>query len=438
MPLDRLATLVFPTCTVVLAQMYLFMLLSDFRFDRQSVRRAAAAVCFFILAAFHAVSLLWFNGERTIPCTFCTLVVPGAVFEWIVSRYRGARFIFTSCISALSVSIVDFCAYLTSRMLADGVVWFSIAMRVVNVILWCIAMYLMVGKQYRRALNVVEKSWNVLILVVFSMYALLILLAVYPDSITGRPEDMPVAMVSGVVLLLMVVVLLQMIYNSMDATERRQKETILRGQLELSRTQHDLLSAQYDEIRRLRHDMKYHMNVLNGYVQSGNYDKLALYLRDYQATQAVINEPLPVFTKNAAVNTLAAYYDRRAKAAGISAEWSIALPEAPAIDEVSLTAVLGNALQNALEGCENLADSRKPFIRCAAFVKKNKLVLRVENTAEKPRENDAGRILSRKPQHTGIGLASIESVTELNRGHCRYYYHDGVFTVEIILPLGES
>ena len=438
MPAERIATLILPTCAMVFAQIYLFTLLSDFRFERRFVQRISVLYGFGLLALCHAASILLCGGERTLLCTVFTLILPELAFQWFISRHRGARFFFTCCISALSVCIVDFCAYLTAYFLLGNNPWFAIAMRVINIVLWCIAMRLMVGAQYRRALNVVEKNWGVLILVVLSMYALLTLLALYPTDIADRPGDMPVAMVSGVVLLLMVVVLLQMIYNSMDATERRQKETVLRGQLELSRTQHELLSAQYDEIRRLRHDMKYHMNVLNGYVQSGDYEKLASYLQEYQATQAVLNEPLPVFTKNVAMNTLAGYYDRRAKAVTIPVEWSLSLPEVLSIDEVSLTAVLGNALQNALEGCESLPEGEEKFIRCTALVKKNKLILRVENSAAAPEKNDAGRILSHKPSHTGIGLASIESVTELNRGHCQYFYRDGVFTIEIVLPLAEN
>ncbi|MDD4851254.1 MAG: GHKL domain-containing protein [Gemmiger sp.] len=434
MPIAEVASLVVNTTVLVVAQMFLFVQLSELRYDR---RKVAIFTCF-VAAVLLMVCIggnLIKGGWRDARWTLITLTIPSLIYFFVISRYRGIKFVITYCISDLSIALIDFFAFMAAWLLSGGNFWVDTLLRSGGLLLWCLALRFLIGDRYRKALALLDKGWGIMLLTTFSMYVLMELLAAYPTGIYERPQDMPIAMVMVAVMELMVIVLVQVIYNTLDAKERALREQALRGQLALAKRQHTLMAERYDEVRRMRHDMKYHMNILAGYASTKNYDKLLAYLADYQADLAALSEDMPVYTKNDTVNILVNYYDHCAKEAGIRTEWNLQLPEKLPLDDVYLTTLVGNILQNALEGCLRLPPSAERYLLGTFQVAKNSLLLHSKNSAQPVPLNEEGRLVSQKTGQPGLGLASIEYIVGQYNGYVSYRFEEDCFVIEAVLPL---
>lgn len=437
MPAAELASLIVNTVALVVAQMFLFVQLSEFRYDRRKVTIATAFFSAFILVICIGGNIIK-GGWRDANWTVLTLTVPSLVYFLIVSKYRGVKFVVTYCISDLSIALIDMLAFLAAWLISGGNFWVDTIMRSRAIALWCVALRFLIGDKYRKALGVVQKGWVVLMLITFAMYILMNVISAYPTGIYERPQDMPVAMLMMAVMELMVIVLIQVIYNALEAKETALSEQALRAQLTLGKRQHTLMTERYDEMRRIRHDMKYHMNIIAGLAQTKSYDKLVAYLADYQADLSALSDDMPVFTKNDTVTILVNYYDSCAKAAGICTEWNLQLPEHLSIDDVYLTTLVGNLLQNELESCLRLPEDADRHMRNTFKMEKNSLILSSENSAQAVTKNEEGRLISDKTGHLGYGLASMEYIIGMHKGFCDYRIENGCFVFEAVLPLAQT
>ena len=96
--------------------------------------------------------------------------------------------------------------------------------------------------------------------------------------------------------------------------------------------------------------------------------------------------------------------------------------------------MLGNALENAVEGCKKAKTERD--LRIKLRYEKKKLILDVRNSFDGCLREKNGVLLSTKElaQH-GFGMRSIQRVVDKYDGYLRYYVEDLTFVLQIVLML---
>ena len=102
------------------------------------------------------------------------------------------------------------------------------------------------------------------------------------------------------------------------------------------------------------------------------------------------------------------------------------------IDGLDISTIFGNALDNAIEACEKLAEDER-FITVKAGIKNQFLLIQVDNSAEENNETD----------HTakedgflhGFGKKNIQRAVEKYYGHCMWSFEQGVYSLSILIPL---
>ena len=112
-------------------------------------------------------------------------------------------------------------------------------------------------------------------------------------------------------------------------------------------------------------------------------------------------------------------------------DYSIQIPESLSYSDVDMTAILSNAIENAIQAVEKLPEAKR-IIRLDIKMNDNKLLICLKNTyADKP-ELIGGLPYTPESKH-GFGTQSIWYVTEKLGGSCQFRVSDQWFILQIIL-----
>lgn len=422
---------------MVAAQATMFFRLSEFRYDRRTVA-IVTAVLGTIMCAISIGLSIPNNCDRYAVQSLLSLALPSVVFFFIVSKYRGVRFFTTFCIAVVSISLVDFFTYMFILIAYDGNYTIDWIARAAAITAWSAALRFLIGNRYRKALNLLQKGWWLMLLCVVGMYALMCLISAYPTAIAERPEDVPVSMMTVAMMALTLIIIIRVIYNTLEVKEQQLREQALESCLSMAEKQYSLISDNIDEVRRLRHDMKYHMNIIRMLLERQSYEELRQYLDSYHSELTALDTALPLFTQNQTVNILAGYYANRAKVENVRAEFTIQLPAEFPIDRTHLTVLLSNLWQNALEACEELPRETERYIKTSIAVYQNKFMLQCMNSAARVQQDEEGKYISTKGSGHGNGLASVEDIVSLYGGFCEFGFDGREFSCSAVLPLPVS
>ncbi len=102
--------------------------------------------------------------------------------------------------------------------------------------------------------------------------------------------------------------------------------------------------------------------------------------------------------------------------------------------------LFGNALDNAIEAAEKIEDLEKRFLSIRVWEDKGMLVIHVENYYSGELEFDGGlpKTTKEDKRYHGFGMKSIRMITEKYHGYFSVKSQDGIFALNILLPISKS
>lgn len=188
------------------------------------------------------------------------------------------------------------------------------------------------------------------------------------------------------------------------------------------------LSKNYDENRRLYHDLNNHYMSLQGYLKNEEYQRATEYLEGIHE----LNElTLTRWTGVPALDMLLNYKVSEAKKKEIRVEISsdqvtFELPDR------EITALFGNALDNAIEACEKVEEDKK-WVKVVIRNVSAMTIIKITNPYKEIKTDKEGRLLTTKAdsRHHGLGTKGMEQIVQRHNGTMQYRAEDGVFCLEI-------
>lgn len=168
------------------------------------------------------------------------------------------------------------------------------------------------------------------------------------------------------------------------------------------------LRQQESQVRQLRHDLGNHLTVLQGLLEQGDTQRAA----DYLMAGSPALRGSRRFCDNETANVVLAAKAEAMERAGITADFAVSLPQDLPVADTDLAALLGNALDNAIEGVQNGAE-KKITLRCRAD--KGLLMLRLENPVGGAVKADLSTTKADKAAH-GLGIPGMRETAERYHG----------------------
>ena len=184
-------------------------------------------------------------------------------------------------------------------------------------------------------------------------------------------------------------------------------------------------------IRKYKHDLRHFSRVLMGYITEKDCESAEEYLKEFDTK---LDEVTAVsFCDNRIVNEFLTIYSSRCQKKGFKLRAKANVPKIFPMEELDLTSLLANALENAIEAQEYV-EPEKRSINVEIEYDGRKLRLRTKNPcAVETTFDEKGLPESTRPIKSGIGTQQIREVAEKYNGTASFNLEDGIFVVKAIM-----
>lgn len=247
-----------------------------------------------------------------------------------------------------------------------------------------------------------------------------------------RYEYIPMQLTMSVLFLVSDILL----YRTMVRTEQRVQleveNALLESQLDAQLAHYRDLTAQYEQIRAMRHDISHHLNTINALLQAGNLQAASEYSEQLLPEQTYSSRLGAC--RNPVVDAFLYTRVQDAQARGVPVRADVSLPVELPVSNTDLIVAFGNLLDNALEACSGIPDAQ---ITLRAHMDKGYLVIQESNSvrARQPQGKKPRRI----PElERGVGFRVLGSLAAKYDGSFRHTCEDGVYTVTLLLSAGAA
>ena len=408
---------------------------SAMRFRKPVKRRVITGLIVMIFGISLLSHQLYTQGVDSVN-RFAILIILVIQLSWFLicsdDRFFVSLFSFLTFVNIyVSISYISD----TLAMHAEGVA-FVIGRIVIRLVIYIVILPLLfkyVRPRFRRLVDALDQEWCAAGVVPLMFLIMQIMVLYYPAPYWYWSHDYwyRYIIITVYLLFLAVYYLLYIQANAIVEKYALEKRQLLMAQQEkLWESELARQKATAALVFQQRHDMHHHNAVIIEMLQNGDTDQLKTYMKSFDAALDAHNAN--AFCTNPIANSIFNVYARRAEAEGIKTMFRVSVPNVIGIDHIDLTCVLGNALENALEGCLRLPkDEEKEIIVTVKFMD-NRLRVQVENTCRTDIVFDSELPVTQK-QGGGTGIKSILYTAERYDGTAGFAVMDGKFITQIVL-----
>ncbi len=228
---------------------------------------------------------------------------------------------------------------------------------------------------------------------------------------------------------LMYHIIIQLVQKHEEFIIQQEKAKVL----EIQTIQYKTLSKQIEEARIARHDLRHHITLIDNFIVNKEFDRLHHYLATYK--KSLLPDSQLLYCKNEPANLIISYYAQQSKIRNIDFRANVNLPSDLSIDNPTLSILLGNLLENAVDGCL-ASSSENKYIEIKMQTQGNILLLSIKNSASvSPDLKEKKQIYSTKHDGIGFGLSSIKTIVERFNGTMDITSDKNSFTLDLLLKL---
>lgn len=215
-----------------------------------------------------------------------------------------------------------------------------------------------------------------------------------------------------------------------DAYKEKMKKTVLENQIVMYQNQFEIIHEARQDMKQLRHDMKNHFLLLEGYLQKGKYAEAQEYIG--QLAEKTASSKEYVNTGNDELDSILNYKLGRADNLNCKADVKIEVPRERFMSDFDLNMLLSNLLDNALEAIEK-TEERVLTVRIKYA--KRMLYISVYNSYNGNVKKEGNKLLTtkaKKEEH-GIGMTSIQRIVDKYQGEMTIQTAEDMFKTDIIM-----
>lgn len=187
----------------------------------------------------------------------------------------------------------------------------------------------------------------------------------------------------------------------------------------------------YNDLRAQRHDYVNHVETIKGFIDNNDVEKAGKYAGDLMNAEALEGKRLSI--SNSLLNSIISYKKRKAEDMGIEFNFDVKMPANLEIEDIDMTIMLSNALDNAIEACERIDDKR--YIDIYMNYALGKVKMNIKNSFDGKLVRKGEKLATRKKdkESHGLGLDNIRKVVDKYDGIMEIKQEGNVFVLEIMI-----
>ena len=207
--------------------------------------------------------------------------------------------------------------------------------------------------------------------------------------------------------------------------ERHMRE-LAEQQLQIQVSYYEKEQQARDATRALWHDIKKYTNATQDLFQHGDMENAVQSLQ--QATTALSEIHQTVDVGNAVVNGFLERALEQVQNQGIFLDFNVWVSDQLPISAVDLYIIMGNTIDNAIEACQQVPAADSPTISLTLRQQNHTLFYAIDNPIPAKQGKKPGDV-------HGYGIRNVKNCVAKYHGMMTVSKQDGVFSVQIQLPL---
>lgn len=218
-------------------------------------------------------------------------------------------------------------------------------------------------------------------------------------------------------------------FNFFESYEDKLKINYLETMKQQEQENYKLLTLTYNQVREFKHDIENQFLVLSDMLENNDIASAKEYIVKLDSFVKYANRLC--YTGNNAVDSIVNIKGSLARSYGIEFICKVNIITGIKADELELCRIIGNGLDNAIEGCQRVSDPKK-HIMISITEDREKLFIVITNTSEKV---DTSSLVSSKNDSGlhGVGISSIRSSVDRLGGLVKFDHEDGVFELNVMI-----
>lgn len=231
-----------------------------------------------------------------------------------------------------------------------------------------------------------------------------------------------------IIILCLYIMFYQVAYRMVEKQEILEKTSYLEMQSE----QYRKLQEHVQETKRIRHDFRHQLIVLERMLKNKEYAEAETFLNAYSKDIAyTVKRYCDVLAIDAVLN----HYASLCFEEHITANFYIDIENTGKLKDIDICVLLGNLLENAVFGCKDVEEINRlielKLVQSTASI----IVLQITNSYTGSILKDGDRFLSSRHSGEGQGIKSAQMIAEKYNGFEKISYDHQKFIVKILLNI---
>jgi len=265
------------------------------------------------------------------------------------------------------------------------------------------------------------------IFMLFAMHSIIVIAAGFSAYYTNSLIPITIAIIAELVIFAFYIRrFFHNVYNTINI--HKAEAEFVSCIISAERAHYQKMAEMHETLSILRHDFKYNLKVIDELLQTGDIEKIGLYLTEVE--KQMPEEKLHYYCTDSVINALLASYAKNCKEFNIKYDVKIALPNPLSVLRYDLCIILGNLLENALEACKKLESGGE--IDLVVKTSGQNLNIRVKNNYDGFIIEKNGELTSTK-KDGGFGLRSVRAVAQRYGGHIYIKRTESLFAIYVML-----
>ena len=238
----------------------------------------------------------------------------------------------------------------------------------------------------------------------------------------------------NMVLIFIICIILIYIFNKIvNVMTENARQKFLIKQSEYYEKQIEADRKHINNTRKIKHDMKNHMYAIRNMAKNNMSKDIITYTNDILGK--IEGEKVYINTGNYLIDGILNVKFEEIKNQGIDFKYDVKIPEGIKLPEFEVITILGNLLDNAIEGVKSIKDNK--YIEVFISYKDSNLLIKIVNTFDGLVIKDNKGFVSRKEEKTyhGIGLENVRDQVEKSNGYMNIDIGNCMFTVDLFINL---
>lgn len=318
-------------------------------------------------------------------------------------------------------------SYLAVTHTPDG---YGILLRSLYICVLLLLTLAMVGIWKRNVSSVKEKrDWFILAFIAMQIFVTVIYVAYFVSKgMTMLDFQVNENLFSIIVMVIMnlsgIVLIVLFTGFFRKSIEKEAKTAMLEQQFDAQQKYFEELSIHFEDIRKMRHDIKNNLSIINSLLEKNEIAELKKYMRQFG--ERIKLDSKMRYSDSLAINSIIAYKAKTAQEKGIDVRCDAIMPSSN-IHEFDLCSILSNLLDNAIEANDIIEGDK--FITLNFVSKSNMFIIYSSNSCSK----DATLKSHKVGENHGLGLDIIKKTISKYDGNMEIKIGEGVFEVSIAL-----